>query len=205
MENPLFTGCLLTSYNVCLVEKIMFQEQLINYKLKVIDMNWKFLLNQWVRILHCNIYVVNRDYEIEKVYGDLIAESSPLYMDPEFFMMLVDRKVKEYPDIYCEYNSVLYASMPFESKKLVMGPVSIIKPTRELEKFMTDTLWAEDWEWYQSAVGRSCFINWRICGDCCVAAGKRIYCNPFMLHLHSDYPYRYSDYCTYILPSGQGI
>lgn len=85
MENPLFTGCLLTSYNVCLVERIMFQEQLINYKLKVIDMNWKFLLNQWVRILHCNIYVVNRDYEIEKVYGDLIAESSPLYMDPEFF------------------------------------------------------------------------------------------------------------------------
>ena len=62
-----------------------------------------------------------------------------MYMDPEFFMMLVDRKVKEYPDIYCEYNSVLYASMPFESKKLVIGPVSIIKPTRELEKFMTDT------------------------------------------------------------------
>lgn len=139
MENPLFTGCLLTSYNVCLVERIMFQEQLTNYKLKVIDMNWEFLLNQWVRILHCNIYVVNGDYEIEKVYGDLIAESSPLYMDPEFFMMLVDRKVKEYPDIYCEYNSVLYASMLFESKKLVIGPVSIIKPTRELEKFMTDT------------------------------------------------------------------
>ena len=102
-------------------------------------MNWDFMLNQWVRILHCNIYIVNSGYGIEKVYGDLIPEACPLYMDSAFFTMLMDRETGEYPDIYCEYNSVLYATMILKAKKLVIGPVSIVKPTRELEKFMADT------------------------------------------------------------------
>lgn len=99
-------------------------------------MNREFLLNQWVSILHCNICLVNRDYKIEKCFGDLAPESNPLYTDAPFLKYLASHESKEYPVIYCEFDSVVYAVMDMENLKLIIGPVSILKPARELDAFM---------------------------------------------------------------------
>ncbi|MBC5743271.1 hypothetical protein FMM74_006730 [Lachnospiraceae bacterium MD308] len=46
-------------------------------------MNWDYELNQWVKILRCNIFLVEQAYKIDQVYGDLIPEANPLYMDSD--------------------------------------------------------------------------------------------------------------------------
>lgn len=102
-------------------------------------MNMDFMMNQWVRILHCNIYFIDRNYQICKVFGDVLTGGNPLYADSSFLKMLADRDMKDCPAVYCEYHSVLYAAMPLNDRKLVLGPVSIIKTAKGLEKFMADT------------------------------------------------------------------
>lgn len=101
-------------------------------------MNWDFVLNQWVSIFHCNIYYLEKNGGIERAYGDVRPEANPLYTDADFLKMLAGREMGGFPDIYCEHDSLLYAMMPFEGKKLLIGPVSIVEPVRELEKYMEE-------------------------------------------------------------------
>ncbi len=101
-------------------------------------MNWDFVLNQWVSIFHCNMYYLEKNGGIERAYGDLQPEANPLYTDADFLKMLAGREMRDFPDIYCEHDSLLYAMMPFEGKKLLIGPVSIVEPVRELEKYMEE-------------------------------------------------------------------
>ena len=47
-------------------------------------MNMDFMLDQLVRILHCNIYLIDRDCQICKTFGDVLPEANPLYTDRPF-------------------------------------------------------------------------------------------------------------------------
>lgn len=102
-------------------------------------MNMDFMLDQWVRILHCNIYLIDKDCQICKTFGDVLPEANPLYTDRPFLEMLIDRDMEDCPAVYCEYHSVLYGVMSLNDRKLVLGPICIIKPAGGLEKFMADT------------------------------------------------------------------
>lgn len=102
-------------------------------------MNMDFMLDQWVRILHCNIYLIDKDCQICKTFGDVLPEANPLYTDRPFLEMLIGQDMEDCPAVYCEYHSVLYGVMSLNERKLVLGPVSIIKPAEGLEKFMADT------------------------------------------------------------------
>lgn len=98
-----------------------------------------FLLDQWVRILHCDISVVGRDCKIRESYGGMPAELNPIHTDRTFLKMLLEREEKEYPDIYCENHSILYAVIPTGQEKLIIGPVSITGPSGEQDEFMVRT------------------------------------------------------------------
>lgn len=102
-------------------------------------MKREFLLDQWGRMLHCDICLVSRDCNIRESYGGMSAERSPLHTDRAFLKMLLEREEKEYPDIYCENHSILYAVIPIGQEKLIIGPVSITRPSAERDAFMVKT------------------------------------------------------------------
>ena len=92
-----------------------------------------------VRILHCNIVYINSLGEIEACYGDMAEKCNPLFADLEFFVEIHNREKKDYPEMLYEKNSILYAIIPFESGKIVVGPISTEKQTRDLNKYMIQT------------------------------------------------------------------
>ena len=102
-------------------------------------MNRKFLLEQWVNILRCDILIVGMDCEIRESYGGMPREMNPLCTDPAFLCRLMERKEKDYPDIYCEKQAVLYAVIPLEQEKVIMGPVNVAGSSNELDDFMIRT------------------------------------------------------------------
>lgn len=107
-------------------------------------MNINYICSQMVRMLHCNIIILNEQNEIEKYYGDMANESNPLLTDMEFLKKTAERPPKEYPDLLCEKNSILYAILSLEKEnapfmgleKLILGPISTEKNTRELEQYI---------------------------------------------------------------------
>ena len=102
-------------------------------------MKLKYICKQMVRILHCNIVYINSLGEIEACYGDMAEKCNPLFTDLEFFVEIHNREKKDYPEMLYEKNSILYAIIPFESGKIVVGPISTEKQTRDLNKYMIQT------------------------------------------------------------------
>ncbi len=106
-------------------------------------MNIDYICSQLVRMLHCNIIFLNDHRKVEKCYGDMAKECNPLLTDQDFLQKIADRPQKEYPDLLCENDCILYAVLSLKKeapsadcKKLVIGPVSTEKHTRQLEKYM---------------------------------------------------------------------
>ena len=54
-------------------------------------MNFEFIYNQMVRILHCNICIANNQGDIEKIYGNISGEQNPLLTDEPFRLQLLQR------------------------------------------------------------------------------------------------------------------
>ncbi|OKZ76499.1 MAG: hypothetical protein BHV87_02940 [Clostridiales bacterium 36_14] len=102
-------------------------------------MKLKYICKQMVRILHCNIVHINSLGEIEACYGDMAEKCNPLFTDLVFFVEIHNREKKDYPEMLYEKNSILYAIIPFESGKIVVGPISTEKQTRDLNKYMIQT------------------------------------------------------------------
>ena len=65
--------------------------------------NLDYLLEQWVRILQCNIYLVGQDHGIQRVYGEWTPEADPLYQDPALFKMLVSGEEDGCPVLFPGY------------------------------------------------------------------------------------------------------
>lgn len=86
--------------------------------------NLDYLLEQWVRILQCNIYLVGQDHGIQRVYGEWTPEADPLYQDPALFKMLVSGEEDGCPVLFRELDVFLYGVLPFEGKKLLIGPAA---------------------------------------------------------------------------------
>lgn len=102
-------------------------------------MNLEYIYKQMVRVLHCNIIYINSWGRIEAGYGDMAEKCNPLFTDSEFLLEIHNREKKDYPEMLYEKNSILYAIIPFESGKLVVGPISTEKQTRDLNKYMIQT------------------------------------------------------------------
>ena len=106
-------------------------------------MNIDYICSQLVRMLHCNIVFLDEHGKIEKYYGDMAKECNPLLTDRDFLQKTAQRPLKDYPELLCENNCIFYAilsqkqtKMSVEGARLILGPVSIEKPTRELEKYI---------------------------------------------------------------------
>ena len=99
-------------------------------------MELKYICSQMVRVLHCNITYVNRKGKIEACYGDMAESCNPLYTDPGFLSEISNRENREYPEIFCEKESIFYAVICVKDGKLVAGPVSTEKHTGEGEEYL---------------------------------------------------------------------
>ncbi len=102
-------------------------------------MNFEFIYNQMVGILHCNICLVNDQGDIEKIYGDIPGKQNPLLTDEAFRLQLLQRQRLDYPDIFHEQDSILYALISLETGTLIAGPVSIELPTKEMNDYIVRT------------------------------------------------------------------
>lgn len=100
--------------------------------------NLDYLLEQWISIFQCNIYLVGQDHDIQRVYGELDPEADPLYRDPALFKLLLDKEERSCPTLHCEFEAVLYGILPFQEKKLLIGPVSIREPVEEFAGYLAD-------------------------------------------------------------------
>ena len=101
-----------------------------------IDMNLEYICKQMVRVLHCNITCMNSSGDIEAYFGDMIEACNPFFTDPDFLSEIQKREKKDYPDIFCENRNIFYAIIPLENGKLVVGPISIEKQTKDLNRYM---------------------------------------------------------------------
>lgn len=102
-------------------------------------MNFDFIYGQMVGILHCNICLINDQGDIEKIYGDISEKQNPLLTDESFRLQLLQRQRLDYPDIFHEQDSILYALISLDTGTLIAGPVSIELPTREMNDFIART------------------------------------------------------------------
>lgn len=102
-------------------------------------MKLEYICKQMVRVLHCNITYINSFGEIEACYGDRAEKCNPLLTDSKFLLEIHNREKKDYPDMIYEKNSIVYSIIPLESGKLVVGPISTEKQTRDLNKYMIQT------------------------------------------------------------------
>ncbi len=100
--------------------------------------NLDYLLEQWVTIFQCNIYLVGQDHDIQRVYGESNPEADPLYRDPALFELLLAKEDCSSPTLYCEFEAVLYGILPFQGKRLLIGPVSIKEPVEEFAGCLAD-------------------------------------------------------------------
>lgn len=99
----------------------------------------EYIYKQMVRVLHCNIIYINSFGEIEKAYGDMVEKCSPLFTDSKFLSEIHKREKKDFPDMLYEKDSILYAIIPLERGKIVVGPISTEKQTADLNKYMIQT------------------------------------------------------------------
>ena len=96
-------------------------------------MNLEYIYEQMVRILHGNITCISESGAIEACYGDMAVQCNPLFTDPEFLSAVHERERKDYPDLFYEKDTILYAVVSLENAKIVAGPVSTEKHTKDSE------------------------------------------------------------------------
>lgn len=99
-------------------------------------MNLEYICEQMVRILHGNITCISESGAIEACYGDMAAQCNPLFTDPEFLSAVHERERKDYPDLFYEKDTILYAVVSLENAKIVAGPVSTEKHTKDSEHYL---------------------------------------------------------------------
>ena len=89
-----------------------------------------------VRILHGNITCISESGAIEACYGDMAVQCNPLFTDPEFLSAVHERERKDYPDLFYEKDTILYAVVSLENAKIVAGPVSTEKHIKDSEHYL---------------------------------------------------------------------
>ena len=99
-------------------------------------MNLEYIYEQMVRILHGNITCISESGAIEACYGDMAVQCNPLFTDPEFLSAVHERERKDYPDLFYEKDTILYAVVSLENAKIVAGPVSTKKHTKDSEHYL---------------------------------------------------------------------
>ena len=99
-------------------------------------MNLEYICEQMVRILHGNITCISKSGAIEACYGDMAVQCNPLFTDPEFLSAVHERERKDYPDLFYEKDTILYAVVSLENAKIVAGPVSTEKHTKDSEHYL---------------------------------------------------------------------
>lgn len=99
-------------------------------------MNFEYICEQMVRILHGNITCISESGAIEACYGDMAAQCNPLFTDPEFLSAVHERERKDYPDLFYEKDTILYAVVSLENAKIVAGPVSTEKHIKDSEHYL---------------------------------------------------------------------
>ncbi len=101
-------------------------------------MNLEYIYEQMVRILHGNITCISESGAIEACYGDMAVQCNPLFTDPEFLSAVHERERKDYPDLFYEKDTILYAVVSLENAKIVAGPVSTEKHTKDSEHYLME-------------------------------------------------------------------
>lgn len=99
-------------------------------------MNLEYIYEQMVRILHGNITCISESGAIEACYGDMAVQCNPLFTDPEFLSAVHERERKDYPDLFYEKDTILYAVVSLENAKIVAGPVSTEEHTKDSEHYL---------------------------------------------------------------------
>ena len=99
-------------------------------------MNLEYIYEQMVRILHGNITCISESGAIEACYGDMAVQCNPLFTDPEFLSAVHERERKDYPDLFYEKDTIPYAVVSLENAKIVAGPVSTEKHTKDSEHYL---------------------------------------------------------------------
>lgn len=99
-------------------------------------MNLEYIYEQMVRILHGNITCISESGAIEACYGDMAVQCNPLFTDPEFLSAVHERERKDYPDLFYEKDTILYAVVSLENAKIVAGPVSTEKHIKDSEHYL---------------------------------------------------------------------
>lgn len=99
-------------------------------------MNLEYIYEQMVRILHGNITCISESGAIEACYGDMAVQCNPLFTDPEFLSAVHERERKDYPDLFYEKDTILYAVVSLENTKIVADPVSTEKHTKDSEHYL---------------------------------------------------------------------
>ena len=99
-------------------------------------MNFEYICEQMVRILHGNITCISESGAIEACYGDMAVQCNPLFTDPEFLSAVHERERKDYPDLFYEKDTILYAVVSLENAKIVACHVSTEKHTKDSEHYL---------------------------------------------------------------------
>ena len=99
-------------------------------------MTFKYLCDQIVRILNCDICWICRDGSLKEGLPEGVGFMNPAYWDAEFRNMILSRERKDYPDIIHEKECIFYAVLSLGDEKLLIGPVCITKPTNELNSYI---------------------------------------------------------------------
>lgn len=108
-------------------------------------MNLEYIYRQMVRVLHGDIICINEEGKIEACYGDMAALGNPLFTDPEFLADICNRKIRDYPEIFCENDTIFYAVISLNDRfsnsvgrKIIVGPVSAEKRTKASEHYLME-------------------------------------------------------------------
>ena len=81
-------------------------------------MNLEYICEQMVRILHGNITCISESGAIEACYGDMAVQYNPLFTNSEFLSAVHNREKKDYPDLFYEKDTILYAVISLESGEI---------------------------------------------------------------------------------------
>lgn len=99
-------------------------------------MTFKYLCDQIVRILNCDICWICKDGSLKEGLPKGAEFMNPAYWDEEFRAMILNRDRKDYPEIIHEKECIFYAVLSLGDEKLLIGPVCITKPTDELNSYI---------------------------------------------------------------------
>lgn len=122
-----------TVFAVCFVLSLSINKKEMK---GVISMTFKYLCDQIVRILNCDICWICKDGTLKEGPQDGAGFMNPAYWDAEFRNMILNRERKEYPDIIHEKECIFYAALGMGDEKLLIGPVCIVRPTSELNNYI---------------------------------------------------------------------